>query len=373
MKLRSILFAYLLLTCWTLACQVPVFRYALERWQADPYRLQIIHKEPLAPDIQKSIQALAGAKINLSIETKNLGKLTEAQRWSLTGLEAITNFPATILHAPDAMELPHPLLSGPLANHSLAAITQSPKREEISRRILAGDSAVWVLLRSGEREKDAAVRNILEQGLERARQTITLPEGVIKPEEVAAAEQKGDLDFEDVLRSTIPLKIAFSIIEIDPQDPAEHVFVRMLTAGMPPELYANEVVIAPIFGRGRCSGPMPGSELTAEQVVSTCEYLCGACACSVKAENPGFDVLMMADWDAHVETSPVIVEKSLPELSGVSELQQANEQASEETNPSPAPAHNITRIKLGHLVLLGGVIIGALFVLTVVILNRSNR
>ena len=29
------------------ACQVPVFRYALERWQPDPYELVIVHKGSL--------------------------------------------------------------------------------------------------------------------------------------------------------------------------------------------------------------------------------------------------------------------------------------------------------------------------------------
>ena len=29
------------------ACSVPVFRYALERWQADPYEVFVFHRGPL--------------------------------------------------------------------------------------------------------------------------------------------------------------------------------------------------------------------------------------------------------------------------------------------------------------------------------------
>ena len=40
------LLLFFLLSIQTFACQVPVFRYALERWQADPFRLQIISNGP---------------------------------------------------------------------------------------------------------------------------------------------------------------------------------------------------------------------------------------------------------------------------------------------------------------------------------------
>ena len=30
------------------ACNVPVFRFALERWRPDPYRLTVFHRGPLA-------------------------------------------------------------------------------------------------------------------------------------------------------------------------------------------------------------------------------------------------------------------------------------------------------------------------------------
>ena len=34
------------------ACSVPVFRYALERWPADAYRLVIFHNGPLSAEQQ---------------------------------------------------------------------------------------------------------------------------------------------------------------------------------------------------------------------------------------------------------------------------------------------------------------------------------
>src|SRR5580700_1096172 len=40
------------------ACNVPVFRYALERWPPDPYEFILFHQGPLAPDLEKLVAEL---------------------------------------------------------------------------------------------------------------------------------------------------------------------------------------------------------------------------------------------------------------------------------------------------------------------------
>ena len=39
-----------------LACQIPVFRYALERWQPDPYEVVVIHRGSLSPEHARFVQ-----------------------------------------------------------------------------------------------------------------------------------------------------------------------------------------------------------------------------------------------------------------------------------------------------------------------------
>ena len=46
-----------------LACQVPVFRYALERWNADRYRITVVHNAPL-----NESQAAALARLKRATE-----------------------------------------------------------------------------------------------------------------------------------------------------------------------------------------------------------------------------------------------------------------------------------------------------------------
>ena len=68
------------------ACQVPVFRNALERWQADVFRLQVAHREALPADFLALLKTTNGELTgsnpvaNLSIETLDVSKLSETEQ-----------------------------------------------------------------------------------------------------------------------------------------------------------------------------------------------------------------------------------------------------------------------------------------------------
>ena len=65
---------------------------------------------------------------------------------------------------------------------------------------------------------------------------------------------------------------------------------------------------------------MPASKLTEALIMEKCQYLCNACACSVKDENPGFDLLINSNWDEHLINSSAIIEKAIPELTGAGDF-----------------------------------------------------
>ena len=52
----------------------------------------------------------------------------------------------------------------------------------------------------------------------------------------------------------------------------------------------------PIFGRGRALYALAGKGITKENVWEASFFLAGDCSCQIKAENPGTDLLMAADW-----------------------------------------------------------------------------
>lgn len=321
MMLFRLLLPALLLLQTTLACQVPVFRYALERWEADPFRLQVVYREDLSPTLQKMLLATQGelsAKppvANLTLETLDAERLTETQQLSVPGLDLIEQWPAFLLHPPKSWADSPPLVLE-ASEQSLQQILHSPARQRCIDDLLAGESAVWFLIESGDTAADEAAFDLLQRSLERAKGQIEIPEGVMRAEDLE--NFSGEVDLDDVLRSSIPLKISFKIERLRRDDPAEQVFLKLLTG--PTQLKEAGPVIVPIFGRGRSPGPVPASAVTEERIIQACAYLCGACSCQVKSGNPGYDLLFRANWHEHLQDGLVVVDKVLPPLPGVGAL-----------------------------------------------------
>lgn len=93
----------------------------------------------------------------------------------------------------------------------------------------------------------------------------------------------------------------------------------------------NKPMLFPAFGKGRVLPPLIGAGISEENALADCGYLCGACSCQVKNQNPGMDILVKADWWTALEGSSVIAEKELPPLTGVEDLIAANEPAKDNT------------------------------------------
>jgi hypothetical protein len=53
-----------------------------------------------------------------------------------------------------------------------------------------------------------------------------------------------------------------------------------------------------VFGQGRALPPLIGDGIDAGNIGEFCSFAVGPCSCQVKAMNPGFDLLMSADWMA---------------------------------------------------------------------------
>ena len=138
---------------------------------------------------------------------------------------------------------------------------------------------------------------------------------------------------DDVLRSSVPLKIHFSTIAVSRNDPEEEIFISMLLKHSPRMRSITDQPIAiPIFGRGRVLEGMIGEDITLEHTLGASSYLCSACSCQVKEENPGLDMLMAVKWDDHMLGSLIIEDRVLPPLEGIGEIINSE--------PTPPPAQN---------------------------------
>lgn len=340
-----------------------MFRYALERWKADTYEMKL-RFDQLAPKLEKKLIQVAGESekahpsLNLSLEMEIVDELEQ---------------PKYELFSPQNAASQLKIMSGSLSEKVLDEVVASPVREKIVEKILSGESAVWLLVLSGDDAKDEKARELLKRSLKAASNSISLPEGIKgKGHEAKSEEEK-----ENTLTSEIPLKIAFSIIELNPEDAREQALVRMIFAGKGEGFYKGKVMVAPVFGRGRTTGPVDMADLTEDKILQACQFLCGACSCGVKEQNPGFDLLLAVDWHEKVAQSQVIIEKPLADMSSFASDIAKDETAAEtmqQTEPSIEQAENLTDDKNSGLLLYA--IAGLLIVVglgSAYILKRGNE
>lgn len=289
-RVRSMAFMLTIVLCGfavTHACNVPVFRFALERWRPDPYRVTVFHRGPLADAERALIDPLEGQQdkslVNLVVRTIDLDKQDDAADRELFASLADPQIPAIVVQYPAHLRIDAPIWSGKLSSESVDSLIDSPIRKELVRRLADGQTAVWLFLESGLSEKDDAAAMLVQEQLKKLEQELKLPE-------LTDAS-------EDKLLAATPLQVAFSLMRV-PRGDAEQPLVKMLLHSESDLLDRTDPMVFPVFGRGRALLPLIGAGVTAENIHGSAAFLVGACSCEVKEMNPGFDLLLAADWNA---------------------------------------------------------------------------
>jgi hypothetical protein len=91
------------------------------------------------------------------------------------------------------------------------------------------------------------------------------------------------------------------VVVVERKDPGEELLRRMMVGPKGAEYLADGTPFAgAVFGRGRMLGPFTAEQLDEAGIDEICLYLLGACSCQVKAQNPGWDLLMDTDWDTEL-------------------------------------------------------------------------
>jgi hypothetical protein len=191
--------------------------------------------------------------------------------------------PWLVLRYPASTGIEPSVWSGPLEAETVKALVNSPARRELARRLVHGDTAVWLLLESGDKERDDSAARIADAESRKLEQTLELPEPAPGDPPIAAG---------------LPLRIAFSTFRVARSDPAERLFVAQLLNWNPQMGKVTEPVLFPVFGRGRALPPVFGEGIRAEVLAGIGRLLTGPCSCQLKELNPGFDLLMATKWDA---------------------------------------------------------------------------
>lgn len=276
------------------ACNVPVFRYALERWRADNCDVVVFHDEALSDEQQlfvdqlEAASVLQGGQANMKVsvlQTESKMEDSVALLWQELRKQKDLTLPHLVVRSRVSGRTVNNWAS-PLDEAMQSGLLESPVRAEVSRRLLSGHSAVWLLLKGRDQKQNAAVREQLETELIRLSETTPIPEGIGLP----GSE----------LFSAVPLLMKFSVIEVDASDPAEKFLVETLSGFAPEAVKEGQPLVVPVFGRGRALEVLPGQLVNAGLIGDLTAFLCGACSCQVKERNPGFELLMTAAWEVEL-------------------------------------------------------------------------
>ena len=360
-----------------MACQVPVFRYALERWTPDAYRLALAPgaSGKFTPDEQAAIDFLKSQEPDPRAESGVFANLAV-----VVGSEALAEAPGAQMSIfyPEKIRgfATKPIWEGPLTLENAKRLVDSPMRREIVRRLLLGQSTVWVLVEGGTAAADEAAVATVTASVPEAIGSLKVPEGVLTPQQAESAEDFAAVNAEDVLRSEVPLKIDFSLIRMRRDDPAEALFLPMLLK-IEDDLgeYAAEPMVFPVFGRGRLLEPLIGKGIRSENLLEYATYICGACSCEVKDQNPGVDLLISADWDTALHGSEVVLEKILPPLEGTGVLVAAGDTVAKtiEGQGSVAePTAAVAGFPIMAILVTTVAVVGVIAVGTIYLLRRKS-
>jgi hypothetical protein len=344
------------------SCNVPIFRYALERWLPDAYEVFVFHRGPLAPEFRVLANSLeltaSNGLANLTLVTVDLAGDVPSPLNALWLAQTNATLPWLLVRYPPSAHAEQPVWAGPLHREAVQALVDSPARREMVRRLTQGDSAVWLLLGGKQKERDDAAADLLASESKKLEKSIRLPEAV--PDDPQ-------------MRAEVPLKVAFSVVRVSREDSQERMLVRQLLEVDPDFRARTGPMVFAILGRGRALPPLSGAQISAEVLREVAEFIAGPCSCEVKAMNPGFDLLLAADWEALLE-GRVVKEPEWPSLIGWSQFatpptnRPAGSVAAADTSPI------VERGRLRHnLFLLLGWGAGVLIVATLILRARAAK
>jgi hypothetical protein len=308
------------------ACNIPVFRYAMDHWEADPYEAVVLHEGPLGQEHQAWLDQLRAAAddprrpANLEVTAIDLAELDDQDRQAWQQRVGTTELPWVQLRFPRVSGIDQQIIAGPLDDSWGEGVLDSPARREIVDRLADGDSAVWVLLSSGDAQADAKAEKLMQEYFDR----------LAEPGAPTAASPAGELSlfFDDDPRAAQPNPSTggdpasgdqepprFTLLRVDRDDPQERVFVSMLLATEDDLHEFDAPITLPVFGRGRAFYALVGDGITENNLREITEFLLGDCSCEVKAGNPGADLLFAADWQSMVSEN-ALEEREFPSLLG---------------------------------------------------------
>lgn len=276
--LIGLFFACALMSVPAHACSVPVFQWALEQWEPDLYELYVFNRGSLA-DAERAILETRCTDANVNVHVVDIDGDLSTDETAVWQAQESPTFPWLVLRHPVWSPVVADLWTGPLTAEALNALFDSPARSQVAANLLEGVPAAWIVLESGDPEKDNAAATSLQDELSQLEKALRQ----------GAGQMPGEVEWD-------PSNATFPVVRVRRDDPAEDLLVEMLLRTEPDLMSYDEPMAFPVFGRGRALYALVGAGINSDTIQEACLFLTGQCSCLVKQQNPGTDLLVTADW-----------------------------------------------------------------------------
>lgn len=342
------------------ACDTPVYRYAMYRWEPAPYEIYYFHAQPVSPAataLHEQIEELRDGQFvraNLYLQVVNsqddgdLKNLPPDVREAWLAREEKPDSAYVIVN-PQGQQI----YTGDLAKKDLQQLIESPVRTKIHGLLQSGHAAVMVVLHGKDPAANAAAEKQVAKMIEMVNtgelnlyggpdnllggplEPSDAPPGATaetpqnsQPEEAPAeappaakpaattpateqpaeAQDAVPADAKKIGENQSAAAVAeedrerpphqMAMVSIQRDDANERWFVSQLMA-VESDLgtFAEEPMVFAVFGRGRVLPPYIGKGITADNLSQVAFFITGACSCTVKDQNPGVDLLTYHDWE----------------------------------------------------------------------------
>ena len=286
-----------------MGCTTPVFRYALERWPAYIYTVEVVHSGNLNDAQKRALNYLKESSVTGITANLNVVEISDTKNEEIRKEE----LPMIRLFYPKEHNIHGLVWQGALSNENVRKLVDSPARREAVQRIQKGDAVVWFFLESGKKSEDNRLAELLKEQLNQLSDELKLSSFATD-----ASGKPLDIDISNN-------KVNFSMVRVSNTNPSEEIFVKMLLGTEPDLAFFRAPLAFPVFGRGRVLYALAGNGIKPELIKTACNAVIGWCSCTIKEENPGTDLLFMADWGKAIGDTSWIQEE-IPEITGFTEF-----------------------------------------------------
>lgn len=289
----------------THACDTPVYRYAMYKWQPTPYEVYFFHDgtaESAGEEFAAKIAELNRSEtsrtnvvylpVDLSKDPYLRGVPTDVTQAFLWHRQR--RVPSHMVVSP----LGEQLFYGDLAAGDVAALADSLARQEIARQLESGKATVLVLLTGSDAKANDEAEAVAAQ--------VVKDIGGGKVQLYSAPARSNGLPGEPPIENEDspdaeenPLH-EVSFIKVDRNDPKERWLVDSLLSvegDLREEQFESQPMVFSVYGRARALPPFIGRGISRENLLDVVSFVTGACSCTVKEQNPGVDLLVRYDWE----------------------------------------------------------------------------